>query len=996
MASCPRCGGPIAEEAKFCSQCGAPVAPLGEQRKTVTVLFADVAGSTELGAELDPEVLRAVMTRYFDSARAAIERHGGVVEKFIGDAVMAVFGVPAAHEDDALRAVRAAQELRDAVELPVRIGLNTGTVMTGDGDSSFVTGDAVNVAARLEQAAGAGEVLLGARTHRLVRAVVRAETIPPLLVKGKAKPLEAYRLLEITAEPRRRHAAPMVGRGHELDLLRQGYERASTTRACELLTILGGAGIGKSRLCNAFLAELHDQRVLTGRCLSYGEGITYWPVVEVLKQLGPQALPDTVAQPLAAVRGDSTARTTPPETAWAVRKAFEAAALHRPLVVVFDDIHWGEATFLDLVEQVVLLSRDAPIFVLCMARPELLDRRPGWGAGHPAVTTVTLGPLPEAETTTLARSLLDSDDEQLLGRITAAAEGNPLFLEEMAELVRDTGSAPGVPPTIHALLTARLDTLPLEERVVLQCGSIEGQVFHRTALLTLARDEQEPDVRLSALIRKELIEPGEPTFVVDDAYRFRHLLIRDVAYDALPKAARLELHDRYAGWLDDRDEDLVERDEIVGYHLEQAAHYARELMLTDRDFHVRAAARLREAALRADLNGDAAATVNLARRALELLAPDHANAVELLPLVAKALYDTGQLDDADSVLDRALDSNDRVVVARAQVLRARMAHSSSSRYRERLAELDAAISVFEAVGDDAALAEAHQARSTVLFFAGRNRDALAAAVEAVERARRAKNVPLEVLAVESRGAAMAWSSVPWPEVDRYTRSIIEEPRLGPRAHARALRGLALGLWAQEKFAEARATFAQARHQLRELGLVLQDAAHPIAVAHMEWAAGDWHAMERHARESWERLGELGEHGYRSTAGLLLAEALLRLHHVHEAKAVLAEAEGLASPDDYTARYTTLALHGMVSAHEQDVETAGEFAKRALSVVDNTDASEHQIVARIIAAEIAASAGQIEEATRLVADAGHRATNKKNHALARRARLALEGAPRSPK
>src|SRR5712692_9826509 len=362
MTTCPSCGSENSEGAKFCDSCGAalePATPSREQRKTVTVLFCDVTGSTALGETVDPESLRALLARYFDRMKSIVERHGGSVEKFIGDAVMAVFGVPVLHEDDALRAVRAALEMRDALpELGVqgRIGVNTGEVVTGT-EERLATGDAVNVAARLEQSAAPGEVLLGAETLRLVRDAAEVEAVKPLALKGKAEPVAAYRLLGVHEAPGRRAEGAFVGRERELGLLRDGFTRALSDRACHLVTLLGTAGVGKSRLVEEFLASLSGARVVRGRCLSYGEGIAYYPVVEVVLQLRDSFddLDDVARRALKGLLGEAPPSPAQ-ETAWAVRKLLEAAAATKALVVVLDDIHWGEATFFDLVEHVADLS----------------------------------------------------------------------------------------------------------------------------------------------------------------------------------------------------------------------------------------------------------------------------------------------------------------------------------------------------------------------------------------------------------------------------------------------------------------------------------------------------------------------------------------------------------------------------------------------------------------------------------------------------------------
>src|SRR5690348_9290207 len=418
--------------------------------------------------------------------KGIVERHGGTVEKFIGDAVMAVFGVPVAHEDDALRACRAAVEMREAFpELGIdgRIGVNTGEVVTGT-EERLATGDAVNVAARLEQAAQPGEVLVGEATLALVRAAVDAEPLAPLTLKGKSESVPAHRLLAMRVGGERRFATAMVGRETELRRLRDAFQQAVHDRSCQLFTVLGSAGVGKSRLAAEFLGDL-EARVVRGRCLSYGDGITYWPVVEILKQLG--TLPEgDAARPLRSLLGESEIPAPADEIAWAFRKLLEQEAQEQPLVCLLDDLHWAEETLLDLVEHVADLSRDAPLLLFCMARPELLERRPSWGGGKLNATTVLLEPLDAVETEQLIAEL-GGVDESLRDRILQVAEGNPLFLEEMLALVRDSGGADvEVPPTIQALLAARLDQLDPAERSVLERGSVEGRTFHRGAVAALA------------------------------------------------------------------------------------------------------------------------------------------------------------------------------------------------------------------------------------------------------------------------------------------------------------------------------------------------------------------------------------------------------------------------------------------------------------------------------------------------------------------------------
>jgi class 3 adenylate cyclase len=527
----------------------------GAHRKVVTALFCDVVGSTALGESVDPEALQGVLARYFERMQAIVESHGGTVEKFIGDAVMAVFGVPVAHEDDALRACRAAVEMRDALpELGVegRIGVNTGEVLTGT-EERLAAGDAVNVAARLEQAAGAGEILLGPETRALVGEVVEVGEERLLELKGKSEPVPAYPLLEVREVGERSHTSRFVGRQRELQQLSDAWQRAISGLSCELVTVVGDPGVGKSRLVAERLEQI-DARVVRGRCLPYGEGITYWPVVEVVKQVAALPADPAGAAALRSLLGESDEATNADQIAWAFRKLLEEQA---PLVVVFDDTQWGEETFLDLVEAAALLTSGAPLLLLCMARPELLERRPAW----PGV--LRLAPLSEDEADELIR---DEASGELRDRIAHAAGGNPLFISEMLAMAREQEDVE-VPPTLKALLAARLDQLDEPERRVLERGSIEGELFHRGGVQALAPEEPQVTARLTALVRRELVRPDRAQLAGDDGFRFRHLLIRDAAYDSLPKSVRAELHERFADWLVSHTE-LVELDEIVGYHLE--------------------------------------------------------------------------------------------------------------------------------------------------------------------------------------------------------------------------------------------------------------------------------------------------------------------------------------------------------------------------------------------------------------------------------------------
>ena len=718
MPLCGNCGTGNPDEARFCFACGTALgveasAPR-ELRKRVTIVFSDLIGSTRLGEGLDSESLRQVMSSYFATMESVLERHGGTVEKFIGDAVMAVFGIPAVREDDALRAVRAASEMRGELEelnerlearwgvrLRVRMGVNTGEVVAGDPSrgQAFATGDAVNVAARLEQAAGADEILIGDETRRLVRDAVRAEAVEPLTLKGKSRPVPAFRLVEVLAEASgvvRRLDSPIVGRERELARLRDAFERAASERACQLVSVLAAAGAGKSRLARELTAALDGRAtVLRGRCLPYGEGITFWPVTEIVKQaaaIGSGDSPDqarvklaalvpdgeegaVVVERVAGIVGLADMAASPEGTFWAVRKLLEALSSKRPLVVVFDDIHWAEGTFLDLVEYLAGNGDELPVLLLALARPDVLDRRPSLADGDRALV---LEPLDSDESRLLIDNLLDnaSVDQDLREHIATAADGNPLFVEELLRMLIDEGvlerdggrwvrtrelESVSVPPTIHALLAARLDRLTAAQRTVLQRASVMGRGFWRGAVHALSPgdDPVQLDGLLDVLARKELVEPGGLRFAGEDGLCFGHILIRDVAYQGILKETRADLHERFADWLEGQaGERATEYEEILGYHLEQAHGYRVELAPVDeraRDLGSRASHRLGHSGRRALARGDMPAAVKLLERALVLVADDEPARADLSLKLGIALAETGDLARADSLLADRLD-----------------------------------------------------------------------------------------------------------------------------------------------------------------------------------------------------------------------------------------------------------------------------------------------------------------------------------------------------
>ena len=613
-----------------------PEIPEPEVRKPVTVLFADLVDSTRMSRQLDPEALRHLLLSYFEQMQAVIERHGGLVEKFIGDAVMAVFGVPVVREDDALRAVRAAVEMRETlatlnqdleqtwgVRLSTRVGINSGEVVAGQHQHGqlMVTGAVVNLAKRLEEAAATSEILISDATHRLVRDAVVAERVSDRVVKH-GETVDALRVAEVLALApgrARRFDSPLVGREQQLGVLRSAFASVVHHRACRLLTVLGPAGIGKSRLVQQFADDLGEEAtVLHGHCLPYGEGITYWPLTEVVREIlrseessGAESSSAAIAELLpgedkADLIGElifdalglgSGGAGTGEVTSWAVRKLFEGIAQRRPLVIVFDDLQWAEPTFLALVEYLAEQSRDAPILLLCTARPELFDSHPAWAGGKIEAVPMLLEPLDDGDCRTLVANLLGRGPlpADAATRIAGAADGNALFAEELLAMLVDDDllswdgarwvAADGlhavpVPTTFHTLLAARLEGLPSDERALLVLASVEGEIFHRSAFRELAPDVPDTFIErsLAGLVRRDVIRPDTSSFADDEAYRFRHLLIRDAAYRSLPKGRRAELHERLADWIERMAAGrLGEYEEIVGYHLERAYRCCLEL-----------------------------------------------------------------------------------------------------------------------------------------------------------------------------------------------------------------------------------------------------------------------------------------------------------------------------------------------------------------------------------------------------------------------------------
>jgi class 3 adenylate cyclase/tetratricopeptide (TPR) repeat protein len=933
------------------------------------VLFCDVTGSTQLGEESDPEALRALLARYFERMKAIVESHGGTVEKFIGDAVMAVFGIPRVHEDDALRACRAAIEMRDAlpeVRVQARIGLTTGEVVTGT-EERLATGDAVNVAARLEQAAQPGEILIGGPTLTLVRDAVEAEPVEPLVLKGKSMPVPAFRLAGLLAVPARLHGAPFVGRERELALVHASWERVCSEARCELLTVVGEAGVGKSRLVAEALA-LIDGRAVGGRCLPYGEGITYWPLVEVLKQLNVLPSDTAAAAAIRSLLGESEAATSAEEIAWAFRKLLEEQA---PLVVLFDDIQWAEETFLDLVEAAALLTRDAPLLLLCMARPELIERRPSWPA------PMRLEPLAAEEADEF---LPQSFHHDLRTRIAHAAGGNPLFLTEMVAMASEAEGDVAVPASLRALLAARLDQLEPTERSVLERGAVEGEIFHRGAVQALSSDGHVTP-RLAALVRKGLIRPDKAQLPGEEAFRFHHLLLRDAAYDALPKSVRADLHARFADWLDRHGTQLVERDELLGYHLEQAARYLDDLGQDNRDVALTAGERLGAAGRRVFWRGDWQAAAALLERALSLTRPYRLD-VRLEVELVQALYWTDPargVATADLAAERAVAEGDEADAALARTVAA-LAHMNllecSPDEVERLAR--EALPLLEAGEDDDGLVHVWYALAWVANM-HQSFEGWAQAMETALRHARRAGHPVFGVFTHMLATALTYGPRPANEaLATLDAAIADQPHPGPLL----MRAVLLAML--DRIDEAWALALPAEDRLRELAFATGGAW----LADIAMLAGDYEAAASHMRDACDALEAIGNTGELSSYAPMLGRFLCSLGRYDEAELLAQSGRELGHADDGMTQRTWRQTQALVhSARGQHVE-AERLAREAVDFSLQSDSPLYQGESLSDLAEVLEAAGRRDEAAATLREALACYERKPIIPLARRTRERL--------
>ncbi len=961
-------------------------------RKTVSVLFCDLADSTMLGERLDPEPLRELLGSWYEEMRIAVERHGGTVEKFVGDAVMAVFGLPRAHEDDALRAVRAALDMQRAVEglnaslaerrvpeLRIRIGINTGEVVTGDEATTLATGDAVNTAKRLEEAAAGGEILIGAVTERLVRHASRLVPLAPVEAKGKSAPVAAWRVLEAIAGAdsfARRWDSPLVGRTRELAVLRDELTATADRRECRLVTVIAAAGVGKTRLVSELVAEVGGHAtVAAGRCLPYGDGITFWPLTELIRRLGgEQAVADAmdgeadaglVVERLRVVRG--TGAAAPEDLFWAVRRLFEVLARPRPLLVIFEDVHWAEPTLLDLVEHVSRWSRDAPILLLCVAREELLEERPRWEG-----TYVRLELLSAGEATQLLNAL-DSHEmlsPELRERVTEVAQGNPLYTEQLVAMLTEEAQTAvellALPPTIQALLAARLDRLDPVDRDVLERAAVVGKEFWPGAVAALGSGDETLGPTLLGLARRELVEPAVSSISGEDGFRFRHALIRDAAYAGIPKRTRADLHERFAGWVELHDH----RDELVGYHLEHAYRYREELDALDdhtRSLGERAGELLTAASRRASARDDVPAAVNLLERGVSLLPRTSGSRGFALLELAIALMRSGAFAAAEGALEEALAlaraEGDRRLELRTLIEREffRIFTNAETPDEEITRIAEEAIPALEALGDDAGVAKAWHLLSEPPVNACLWGERAAALEHALEHARRAGDAREAAFVAASLMHAIQLGPTPVDTAIERAHSFLRESEGDRLLTASILSSLAVLLAMRGEFSDARAHWARAQAVWEELGMTHRRAIRAMDASTIELLAGDAEAAERELRTGYRMLEEIGEMHVRPTIAAYLAAVVAQEGRFAEAEELAQFAQSHAWEDDIVTQVMWRVARAQVEAAAREAAEAERLARRAVELAAPTDFLDLEATALLALARVLRGAGSPEAA-----------------------------------
>jgi len=934
------------------------------ERKLATVLFADLVGSTQLLDGQDPEITRRRVTTFFDGVQRCIETHGGTVEKFAGDAVMAAFGIPIAHEDDADRAVRAGLGILDHVSdlgLEARVGIEAGEVVVDETDSTFATGEAVNVAARLQQAAAPGEILMGESAHRLTVGRIEAESAGPLELRGFRNPIAAYRAIAVRdGQPHAKVSAPFVGRLSELDLLENTLARTIRDRRPHVFTVYGEPGVGKSRLIREFLAGVEGTTILSGRALPYGEGVTYWPLAEMVKSAagitdddpmetakqklieccGDEAIAELLGLAsgvMEAVEGERGA----PEIAWAAREFADELADVQPLIMVFEDIHWAEEPLLELIDHLAQWVRERALLILCLARPELLDVRPGWGGGRVRSTAIELEPLGRDDSEALADALLE--EHQVSGNIRARlldkAEGNPLFVEETVRMLLEQGADGGdrIPDSLQAMIGARIDRLPAGAKIVLQRGSVIGRTFWAGAIdhLSPEYDADELEDLLDDLLLRDLVTREERSTIGGEAaYRFKHVLIREVAYGGLSKSGRAEYHTRFAEWLREKaDKEVIE---IRAYHLDQACLLYAELDGHPPEELARTAAKALASAGKRAL----ALESNLSARKLLLRSVELESTLGRRFLAARAAWQLGDLpvvrDEMTVLVAEAAAEGDRAIQSRALTALSEVAASLDGEL-VRAAELaDEALAVVEADDHDGRF-RALDRRARVARWAGREAEAeeyLQQALEAARAAARKDHEARAALQLAGIYVGRMEEDKAAPLIDRALALAEESGSIVARASAAQSKG---GLHrVRRQYEEAEGWLTKALDLYRETASVPEIAWTSRQLAQVAWETGNPVKAEKLFRESIRLLAPMKERGTLCESQRLLSQLLLAEGRIDEAEKFALAAGETVSAEDVTSRATTRVALAQVRAAQGRYEEADTLFAEAAEIIGTSE------------------------------------------------------------
>jgi class 3 adenylate cyclase/tetratricopeptide (TPR) repeat protein len=958
------------------------------ERKLATVLFVDLVDSTALITGADPEVVRRRVQSFFDRVSHCVITHGGIVEKFAGDAVMAAFGIPQAHEDDAERAVRAGLAILDAVEeleLAARVGVESGEVVAEDGEATFATGEAVTLAARLEQVAEPGQLLIGPGAHRLTLGRVEVEELGPVELKGLAEPVWAWRAVGANGGGARMQAvrAPLVGRDAELELLTNTFERALRDRRAHLFTVYGDPGVGKSRLAREFAATLEGATVLSGRSLPYGEGVTYWPLAEMVKGAAGIADDDPLEDAIEKLRAfceDEAvadllglasgvleavrAERSQQEIAWAAREWAQRLAQEQPLVLVFEDIHWAEEPLLELIEHLSAWVREAPLLLVCLARTELLDIRPGWGGGRVRATAIELEPLGREDSEELVEALLTDGElpEHARQELLDKTEGNPLFVEETMRMLAEEGfeCVDRIPDTVQALIAARIDRLPPEAKVLLQRAAVVGRVFWAGALERLSPELESIEQPLDDLLLRDFVmHESHSSIRGEDAYRFKHVLIREVAYGGLSKSARAEYHAGFAEWLKERaGEELLE---IRAYHLDHATQLLAELDgSAPEELREEAAAALEGAGERA-----LAREANRSARQLLLRSTQLEPTLRRRYLAAKAASRLSDLPavsrEMEEVCSAAGEADDRWTQGRALIALAETAVLRDADLPRAQDRVERALEVLED-DDHAGRFQALTVRSTIAWARGHLDEQEAVVRKALEVARRAGRKDFESEAADTLASvylARLQLDEAQPLVDQAL--LLAEESGSPAARGRALRYAGQLHLARRSLDEAEFALEAAREYLAEAGAAWALGRTLNYAAWTAWHKGDTKRAEKLFRESVRVLTPLEDRATLCESQRSLAQLLIELGKLAEAERFALAARETVGPQDMTSVSTTTMALGLVRGAQGRDEEAEQLLREAYELIAPTEHRRHKVEALEALAQFLRERGRDDEA-----------------------------------